>query len=61
MDHNKIYESLGRLEGKMDLIVNKHEDFDTRLGVLENFKSWIVGGFVFIGTGLTWVLGLKHD
>lgn len=52
MDHNEIMRSLGRLEGKVDLILERADDDGARISTLEK-KVW---GFPAIGALFAMVL-----
>ena len=61
-DNNEIARSLGRLEGKVDFLIDLHKGTSKRLGAVEK-RSWWIGGamavvvVLFNKTGLAAFLG----
>lgn len=46
-DDNDLPRALGRLEGKIDLIIDMHKETATRLGAVEK-RSWMTSGTVSV-------------
>ena len=50
---------LGRLDGKMDLILLASTSHEARIGSLETWKSWITGALAVL-TGVLTLLNREH-
>lgn len=60
-EHDDIRLLLGRLDGKMDLLLIKGSDHDKRISVLEAWKNRISGILAFSGFLITMALaGLAY-
>lgn len=57
MDQSEVVHALGRLEGKMDLLIDMHKGVDTRLSKVEK-KVWYAAGAVGLLGYLSSHLGL---
>lgn len=61
-DNTELARSIGRVEGKIDLLIDLHKGTSKRLGAVEK-RSWWIGGamavvvLVFNKSGLTAFLG----
>ena len=51
-DQAKIYHSLGRIESKLDSVIDQGEDHETRVRALEKFRNIATGAAGLITT--TW-------
>ncbi len=49
MPELEIRESLGRIEGKLDIIIPLIGKHDKRISKVENKQSWFSGGLAFLG------------
>lgn len=57
MDENEIVRSIGRLEGKMDMLIDLHTKDSERLDAVEK-KVWYASGASIIVGGFLAKLGL---
>ena len=58
MSEYDIYEQLGRIEGKLDLIIPVITEHSRRLSTVEKKQSWILGVFSTVVIVWTSVMGL---
>jgi hypothetical protein len=59
MDENDIARSLGRVEGKVDLLIALHTDTSKRLASVEKRVWWATGAAAVVGAFFT-KLGLPY-
>lgn len=56
VDHIKIYEKLGGMDVKLDLLLERQGDQETRIRTLERHRNWFAGVLASAGvTGTTTV------
>ena len=48
-----IHRSLGRVEGKLDALLDAMTPLEKRVGSLERSRAWVMGGAAAIGAGVT--------
>jgi hypothetical protein len=50
-----LYQALGRLEAKVDLLLQDRQDLEARVGSLERWRSWLAGAWAILAVGLSWI------
>ena len=56
---DEVQRSLGRVESKIDMLLDRHETFDKRLGSVEKKVYWFSGASAFAAYLVSTFLG-KH-